>query len=177
MSKPGLIYFNESLYGKEDELILKWKVTAAKTVVPLPINQSAVFTAFDAITPQSTIDNFLGTTNEFLIAQFDATSMGTDAFAGIINMSGQTTGVTALGGANSAQAASVLCMVATLYSGSNGATSVAEGVASVATLTSTSLTTQIACGGSGNIAFRTILSGLDVLTTGLIVVKINWVSI
>lgn len=177
MAGPGLLYMNESLYGKEDELILKWKITGAKTSTPLPLNNSAVLTAYDAIASQTTIDSFLGTTNEFLIAQFDATAMGTDAFAGIVNMSGQKTGVTVLNGANSAQAASVLAMTIHLYSGTNGATVVNEGVNVSSTLTSSSLTTQVACGANGNIAFRSILSGLDILTSGLIIARIHWVSI
>jgi hypothetical protein len=179
MAGPGLIYFNPALYGKEDQLLLKWSITGAKTVSPLPINNSAVYTVADAIAAQSTIDNFLGSTNEFLIAQFDATSMGTDAFGCLINMSGESSGVSGTVSATTmrAQAASVLCMEISLYSGSQGATVVNEGVVAVSTLTSTSLTTQVACGSAGNIAFRAILSGLDNLTSGLIVARIHWVSV
>ncbi len=173
MAGPGLIYDNDYLYAKEDELVLKWNITAAKTVSPLPISNNAVLTTFDAIAAQATIDSFLGSTNEFLIAQFDSTAMGTDAFAGIINMSGLKSGVAA---GSTAQASSLLCAQISLHSGANGATLVSEGVVAVTPLTSSSLTTQAACGAYGNLAFRAILSGVDILTAGIIVVRLHWVS-
>ncbi len=86
MAGPGLIYKNDYMYAREDELLLKWQVTAAKTVSPLPISNNSVLTTFDALASQAVIDNWLGSTNEFLLAQFDSTSMGTDAFGGLINI-------------------------------------------------------------------------------------------
>lgn len=179
MAGPGLIYFNPALYGREDELILKWSITAAKTVSPLPINNSAVYAFQDAISSQSTINNFLGSTTEFTTTQFDSTAMGTDAFGCLINMSGESANVsgTISSTTTRAQASSVLALQISMYSGSNGATVVSEGVVAVSTLTDSSLSTQIACGSAGNIAFRAILSGYDALTSGLIVAKIHWVSI
>ncbi len=175
MAGPGLIYQSGDLYAKEDELILKWNITGAKTSTPLPLNRSSVMTVYDAISSQTTIDNFLGTTNEFLIAQFDATAMGTDAFGFIVNMSGQATGLNTTN--NKAQAAQLLCATISMYSGSQGATAVNEGVVSVATLTSSSLATECAVGSYGNLAVRAILSGLDILTVGIIVARLHWVSI
>ncbi len=174
MAGPGLIYQSGDLYAKEDEMILKWNITGAKTSTPLPLNRSSVMTVYDAIAAQATIDNFLGTTNEFLIAQFDATAMGTDAFGFLINMSGGAPGLNTT--TNRAQAAQLLCVEVTLHSGSQGATAVNEGVASIATLTSSSLATEFALGSYGNIAGRAILSGLDILTTGIIVARLHWVS-
>lgn len=176
MAGPGLIYENDYLYAKEDELILKFNITAAKTVSPMPISNNAVLTAFDAIASQSVIDNWLGSTNEFLVAAFDATAMGTDAFACIVNMSGLKAGVDASSTGSLAQAQSLLCAQISLFSGSNGATAVSEGVASVATLTASTLSTQAACGAFGNLALRAVLSGVDVLTSGIIVVRLHWVS-
>jgi len=175
MAGPGLIYQSGDLYAKEDELILKWNITGAKTSTPLPLNRSSVLTVYDAISSQSTIDDFLGSTNEFLIAQFDSTAMGTDAFGFLINMSGQAPGLTTT--TNKAQAAQLLAATISLYSGANGATVVNEGVVSVTTLTSSSLSTQCAVGSYGNLAMRAILTGLDALTSGLIVARLHWVSI
>ena len=174
MAGPGLIYQSGDLYAKEDELILKWSITGAKTSTPLPLNRSSVMTVYDAIAAQSTIDNFLGSTNEFLIAQFDSTAMGTDAFGFLINMSGQAPGLNTTN--NKAQAAQLLAVTVSVASGANGATMVSNGVVSVATLTSSSLTTQFALGTYGNIAGRAILTGLDALTSGLITARLHWVS-
>ncbi len=178
MAGPGLIYRNSSLYACEDELILKWNITGAKTVSTLPIGNSAVLTTFDALSSQAQIDSFLGSTNEFLLAQFDATAMGTDSFGCLINMSGLSSGVsgTISSTTSQAQAAALLCMQISLHSGSQGATTVSEGVASVATLTSSSLTTECAVGAAGNMAFRAVLSGVDILTVGIIVARLHWVS-
>ncbi len=161
MADTSLFYFNEKL-GKTNprELILMFNITGAKTSVQRPVG-GPVLTTYDAIASQAVINNFLGTTDEFLVAAFDSTSMGTDAFGVIINMSGQ---------------AAYVCGVTTsVYSGAGFATVTANG--SVGTgLTSTSLTTQSAVGADGNMALRTIVSGLDILTTGIIVVKVLWIS-
>lgn len=50
---------------------------------------SPTLIAFDAIASQAVINTFLGTTDEFLVAAFDATAMGNDMFACIVNMAGQ----------------------------------------------------------------------------------------
>ncbi len=89
MADTSLFYWNQK-FGKTQprELKLIWTITGAKTVSTVPIG-APVLTAFDAISSQSTIDNFLGTVDEFLIIDFDSTAMGADAFACIINMGGQ----------------------------------------------------------------------------------------
>jgi hypothetical protein len=161
MAVSSLFYYNDQL-GKvvPNELVLQWKITAAKTVVPIVAN-SAHLTAFDAIASQSVIDGFLGTTNEFLVAAFDATAMGANAFAVILDMNGQ--------------AKSLLSVSARVLSGSNGATvaecgKVAEG------LTASTLVCQGALGSQGNLAGRFVLSGLDALTSGLLEVRFCWVA-
>lgn len=161
MADTSLFYYNEKL-GKTNprELILMYNITGAKTSVLRPVG-GPVLTVYDAIAAQSTIDNFLGTTNEFTISQFDATAMGTDAVAGIINMTGQ---------------AKYLCGVtASLYSSTNFATLGAS--TSVGTgLTASTLATESALGAYGNMAFRVILTGLDALTSGVLVVRVLWIS-
>lgn len=173
LSSYGLVLWNDAFPGKTNVMTLQFSITAAKTVSPLPINNSGILTTFDALASQSVIDNFLLTTNEFLLAQFDATSMGTDTFGGLVKMNNaiQATTSTRVG-----QAASVEAMTVTVASGSQGATAVSNGVVAVSTLTSTSNTTQVACGANGDIAFRFVASGLDVLTSGLITVNLFWTS-
>lgn len=180
MAGPGLIYMNEQIYQREDELIIKLKITGAGTQTLLPLNNSAVLAFQTAAVPtQAAIDAFLGSSSEFLAAQFNATSIGVDALGLLVNMSGQKSGVTSLTAnpnTNSAQASSVLAYEARMYSGSQGATIVQEGAVS-GTLASTSLTAGVQGGSCGNIGVRAVLSGLNALTSGLIVVRIHWISI
>ena len=162
MSVSSLLYWNDQL-GKvvPNRLRLQWTITAAKTVSAAVAN-SASLVAFDAVASQAVIDALLGTTSEFALAAFDATAMGTDAFAAIVNMGGQ--------------AKKLLGCRASFYTGSNGLTSVKSGVASVTTLTASSLTAQCALGASGNLAARVILTGVDALTSGIIELELDWIS-
>lgn len=160
MNTTSLFYWNERIQGSQPrELRLVWTITGAKTVTD--VLRSPTLTAFDAISAQSTIDNHLGTTNEFLVAAFDATAMGNDTFAGIINMGGQC--------------AEVYSMVARCYSASN--TVVTRQVEDSSALTASTLATEIAKGSSGNIAFKVDFGNtpdFDGLTAGTIEVSILW---
>jgi hypothetical protein len=154
------MYWNDKLQSAEaHELCLVYKITAAKTVQDLLL--SPVLTAFDAIAAQATIDSFLGTSSEFNVLAFDATSMGTDAFAGIINMGGQCKEVI--------QFDALVC-------GSDGLIDEQKILNASSSLTNSSLTSQVAKGSSGNVAFKVVLTGVDALTAGTIVVKIKWKS-
>lgn len=172
-ASTAFVMWNEAFPRRTNLLQLQWAITAAKTVSPLPMTASGVLTTFDAIAAQTTIDNFLLTTNEFLIVQFDGTAMGTDTFAGIIKMNGANVATTSL---EIGQAQSVQSMIATLHSGTNGSTLVSSGVVASTTMTSSSNTSQIAVGANGDMAFRFVASGLDILTAGLITVNIFWTS-
>lgn len=161
MPVSSLFYYNDQL-GKvvPNELVLQWKITGAKAVSPIVAN-SAHLTSFDAIASQAVIDSFLGTTNEFLVSAFDATAMGTNAFAVIVDMNGQ--------------AKSLLSVTARVMSGTNGATvaqcaDVAEG------LTASTLACEAQRGAEGNVAARLVLSGLDDLTSGLLEVRLYWIA-
>jgi hypothetical protein len=161
MADTSLMYYNEKL-GKTNprELVLFLNITGAKAVSPRPIGPP-ILTTFDAIASQSTINNFLGTTDEFTIAQFDGTAMGTDTLGVIINMSGQV--------------GYVLGVTTQCYSGANFATLTTN--TSIGTgLTDSSNTSQCAVGADGNMALRTVVSGMDILTTGVIVLRIMWIS-
>lgn len=171
----GLVLWNDAFPSKTNTMQLQWRITAAKTVAPLPLNMGGVLPFFDALANQAAIDNFLLTPSEFLAAQFDATAMGTDTFGCLIKMNGLKEAAAA-GDNEVGQAASVQAMVASVYSGTNGATVVSSGVASVATLTSSSNTSQIAAGAAGDIALRIVAAGLDALTSGLIYVNIYWTA-
>ena len=118
--------------------------------------------AFDAVASQAVIDALLGTTSEFALAAFDATAMGTDSFAVILNLGGQ--------------AKKLVGARAAFYTGTDGLTSVRSGVASAAALTASSHTAQCALGASGNLAARVILTGVDALTSGIIELELDWIS-
>jgi hypothetical protein len=159
-NQVSLMYWSDKLQKAEvRETTLIYKITAAKTVVDQI--SAPVLTTFDALSTQAQIDSFLGTTNEFLLAAFDATAMGTDAFAGIVNMDKQCKELVAW------EIQSVL---------GTGVPDATLRLDAVSSLTASSLTSQAAKGADGNIAFRGILSGVDALTAGLILVKLHWKS-
>jgi len=164
MADTSLFYWQEKL-GKTQPrcLDLVWKITGAKAVSHLPIG-APTLVAFDAIASQAVIDDFLGTTNEFLVAAFDATAMGADAFACIINMAGQASYVTHL---------EISC-----YSSTGGSTEVRRAVYE-SSLTASTLETALAIGANGNIAFKVDFGNtpdFDGLTDGLIHARVYWVS-
>jgi len=157
-----LTYWNERVQlSQPRKLTLQFTITGAKTVVD-PY-RSPTLTAFDAIASQAVIDAHLGTTNEFLLVAFDSTSLGADAFGGIVNMSGQC--------------AEVYEMVATCYSATN--TVVTRQCEDLAVLTASTLATEVAKGASGNIAFKVDFGNtpdFDALTGGTIKIEILWRS-
>lgn len=170
-NQVSLMSWNDSVQrGQPYALTFLYKITAAKTVTSL--SGTATLPAFDAYASQAVIDTFLntptGTTSEFLLSQFDATAMGTDSFAAIVNLN--------TGNGLSGQAKNVVAMIATLYSGTNGATAVSNGVVSSATLTASTQKAEVACGAYGDLAFKVVLSGVDALTSGLISVTLHFNS-
>lgn len=154
MTSPGLFFWQDRI-GKNNPHVVQfmYQITAAKTVSQLP-QGTPTLTSFDALASQAVIDDFLGTTNEFLLAQFNAVSLGVDAFGLICNFGKQC---------------DELFMVEAYVD--DLTTRVEASFPAVATLTSSSLTTQCAKGAEGNMAARLILTGLDALTSGIIVVK------
>lgn len=162
----SLYYYNDQL-GKVDprKTDFWYTITGAKGNTAVVAN-SAQINGYDAAAPfatQAAIDAFLGTSSEFLLAAFDSTSMGTDAFAVIVNMGGQ--------------AKVLVAAQITSYTGTGGTTVASLTVpATAAGLTASSLSTQAALGSSGNLAFRSVLSGMDGFTSGLIRVTFEWIS-
>jgi hypothetical protein len=171
----GLQLLNDSFPSKTNKMTLQWKITAATTVSPLPINNSGAY-AFFAAQTQDQIDDFLKTEDEFTAAQFDSTSMGADMFGVLIKMNGHSVSTDSAAG----QAASVEAMVATCYSSTGGSTAVTRAVYSSATLTDSTAATEIAVGANGDIALKVSFGNtpdFDALTDGLITIDIFWTSI
>ena len=162
MADTSLMYYS-SLLGKQQPrtLVFQFSITGAATFseVNPPF---AVLSTNAAIATQAVIDTYLGTTNEFLVAAFDATAMGVDAFAIIANLGGQAYQLTAAR--------------ARTASGTGGGTVVSREVQKSATLTASSLTSEAALGANGNVAARFVLTGLDALTSGLITVELDIVA-
>lgn len=170
MPDMPIVYWQEKL-GKNQyhKITFQFEITGAKTVSPL-IQGIPVLTTFDAFASQAIIDNFLSdkyrtSSNEFLLAAFDATSMGADTFGGIVDMWGQ---VDKLG-----------YMEAACYSGTDGLTVVQSVVKSSAALTASTLLTECAKSAEGNIGFKINFGNtpdFDGLTAGLIVVEFGFLA-
>jgi hypothetical protein len=159
MTSPGLFFWQDKI-GKTNPHVVDFtfQITAAKTITNVPVG-TPVLTSFDAIASQSVINDFLGTTDEFLVAAFDATAMGTDAFACIVNMAGQ-----------------VDDLFKVEYYIDDGSTHADVAKLPVATLTASSLSTQCAKGAYGNMALRLVYTGLDALTSGIICIRFYFKS-
>jgi len=161
MSDMHLFYWQEQLYRTQPRILrLMYKITGAKTVAPI-VSPIPALVSFDAIT-QAQIDAQLGTVNEFLAAAFDATSMGNDAFGGVIAMKGQC--------------AKVLDMKAQCFSASN---TIVTRQCQALGLTASTLETALALGSQGNLGFKVNFGNtpdFDGLTDGTIVIDITWIS-
>jgi hypothetical protein len=172
---PSNFLFNPGLPVLQ-QLNLVLNITGAKTAAPNPLTNSALYYFCDAIAAQSTIDNFLGTTSEFTTTQFDATTMGTDTFGLLINMSGlqgppNTTNIIG-------QAKNVVSMSAVVVQATGGTTQYPNYVQGIALLADSSNATQIAVGAYGNIAL-VVKAGnsFDGFTAGAIDINILWQSL
>ena len=150
-----------------------YKITGAKTCADQLGSPTLV--AYDAIASQAVINSFLGTTDEFLLAAFDSTSMGADAFAILVNLNGVVDG----NGAALGQCKELICARAKCYSGTAGATIVEQYVDASTALTGSSLSTQAAKGAYGNVAVRVAFGNtpdFDALTDGMIEITLYWKS-
>lgn len=160
MSSTSLMYWNEKLPKTQPRTLkFMYDITGAKAMTSL-VSGIPVLHSFDAIASQAVIDDFLGSTNEFLLAKFDATSMGTDAVAFIIDMKGQAAKIL------SAKVSSILAA---------GTVDVSKQVQS-STLTASTLETKSELSSLGNIAVKAVLTGLDALTDGTVLVEVEWIA-
>lgn len=164
---PGLFYWQDRLGKTSPHAVDLWfQITGTKTASAYPMG-SPTLIAFDAIATQAVINTFLGTTDEFLVAAFDSTAMGSDMFACIVNMAGQCSalvGVEAVCYSAYATASSEAAVVR--FSPNSG-------------LTASSLTTQAALGANGNLAVRVNFGNtpdFDALTDAWIRLRFSIVS-
>ncbi len=169
MTNP-LFYWNEK-HAKSQliTLDLSYSITAAKTVSPLVAGQDS-YVFFDAITQQN-IDDYLGVANDFPATYFDSTSMGADTFGGMVRMCGapSTTG----------QGFQLAKMEAFCASGTGGSTLVQRFANGASGMTASTLETACAISSSGNFGFKIDFGNtpdFDALTSGLIVVRLYWIS-
>ena len=155
------LYFSNEKLQKTQPRTLKflYDITGAKAISPLVMG-IPVLHSFDAIASQDVIDDFLGSSSEFAVAKFDATSLGTDAIAFIIDMKGQA----------------YKCLTAKVSS------ILATGVVDVSkqfqfsSLTASTLETKAELSSAGNIAIKAVLAGLDALTDGTVLVEVEWIA-
>ncbi len=165
MADTSLIYWQEKL-GKTQprNLRIAWSVTSGAFTEIVP--GAPILLTQAAVASQAVIDNFLGTTSEFNYLAFDATSMGTDALGVIVDMKGQAAKVVYAS----------LTMMSSTYLGTTANANAIGG-----SLTATTLETAVSCGfstsvtGSGNLAFKGVISGMDAIT-GLVVLNVYWIS-
>lgn len=170
MSSQPLFYWNEK-HGKTQPYVMDftYQITAAKTVSPVPQGADS-FVFFDAVT-QAQIDAYTGVANDFPVTYFDATSMGADAFGGIVRMSGSPSIL--------AQGFQLIKMEAYCASGTGFATVVDRYANGALGMTASTLETACAISTSGNLGFKIDFGNtpdLDALTAGIISVKLYWLS-
>ena len=164
-SATSLVYYQEKLLKTQPRKVSFVWTASSGTLTPA-VQGSPILVTQAAIASQAVINDFLGTTSEFDYLAFDATAMGTDAIGVIVNMQGQ---------ARTAIWAEIKQFSGTYQVTQAGARS-AGGV-----LTASTLETAYACGfstsitGSGNLAFKGVISGLDSLT-GTLVLDLGWIA-
>ena len=157
MSNPSRIMWNDNIQrGEPLETKFLYKITGTKTVT----NSSAASKVlFDALSAQADIDDFLGTTNEFLLASFAATPMGTGAIGFLFNMEGQVQ--------------ELIAVKVKVLSGTDLST-IQQTAANVFTTVGATLACSFALGANGNVAGHTVITGLDGYTTGEVEVTLVW---
>lgn len=164
----SLMYFQDKLGKTQPQILtLTWDITGAKTVSPVPQGIPVLY-SFDAIT-QASIDAFLTSptvtsSSEFAAAAFDATSMGTDAFGGVINMR--------------EQADDVLWIDSQCNLDPTADGLIHNSDVKVSALTASTLANniEVAVSSAGNIAFKQTVTGLDAATNGFIRIQIGWLA-
>ena len=162
MSQTSLVYTNEKMLKTQPRpLKFIYNITAAKTNSPIPVG-SGSFTAYDALS-QATIDAYLGTSSEFLAAAFDATAMGANEFAVLMDMKGQC--------------GKILGAKIEYWDATGATLNIQLKSWAVTTLTASTAANECAVGAYGNIAVKfTDVTGLDAATTGYLIVTIDWVA-
>lgn len=157
MATPSFILANDGLARHQKASIeLIYNITGAKTGAFAALAPQALV-AYDASTiTQAQIDALLGSTNEFLASVFTSTAMGTDALGLVLDCNGQIAAV---------HSVEISSLVGTTQAGQLG---------SIAALTNASLAAvpRIEKSALGNLGLQCVVTGLDVATSGQILIKI-----
>lgn len=158
-------YWNDAVeQGQPVETKLFLSIAGTGSAVTLTsLSGPAVFPITDAAPTQATIDAFLGTTGEIDLLAFDSTAIATDTFGVIVNMGGQ-----------------VKDLIAARVESNSGTAGVTEVVnvmlPTAAGLTDSTNASELAKGANGNVALRSVMTGFDALTGGVITITLYWMS-
>lgn len=162
MSQTSLVYSNEKMLKTQPrQLKFIYNITGAKANSPVPVGAGS-YSAYDAVT-QPVIDAYLGTSSEFLAAALDATAMGANAFAVLMDMKGQC--------------GKILGAKLEYWSADGATLNIQLKSWAVSALTASTAANECAVGAYGNVAVKfTGVTGLDAATTGYVIVTIDWVA-
>jgi hypothetical protein len=165
MADTSLMYYNAKLASSQPRrLQLVWEITGAKTISPLEASLP-VLPLFDAVASQAVIDDFLGTSSEFTLAQYDATSMGVDAFGCMVNMEKQCKKVTHM-------------QCRAISTTTDAGDTVVQVEIKAADLVDSTLETALEVGADGNIGLKIDMTAgnLDAIVSGLLVIDVYWMA-
>ncbi|HYD02008.1 MAG TPA: hypothetical protein VEB22_12340 [Phycisphaerales bacterium] len=172
--RPAVYAWNDKLQSSQPQCVrLAFKITGAKTVTEV-LGAPVAYT-FDAGLDTAAeiaaiLPDLAAATDEFTAATaWGSTAMGTDAFGFIVDMGGQ--------------ARKVLYVEARLYGGSDANITSMNGVTGAdpvlgcgfqgqTTALTNALTNQCTVSSQGNVGGHIVITGLDALTAGLLVIDI-----
>ena len=163
MSQTSLVYSNEKMQKTQPrQMHFIYQITGAKTNSPVPVGAGS-YTAYDAIASQAVIDAYLGTSSEFNYLAFDATAMGANEFAVVMDMKGQC--------------GKILGAKIEYWSADGATMNIALKSWPVTTLTNSTAANECAVGAYGNVAVKfKDVTGLDAATDGYLIVTIDWIA-
>jgi len=153
------MYAQEKLANTQPHVItLTWDITGAKATSPLVAGQPTL-DFFDATTA-ATVDAFLGASGAYADADFDATSMGVDAWAAVVHPRGE---IERLVKAVYKRAAGGATATIARHFEMNGALGLSD----------STLENGCEIGADGSAAIRVVDTGLDAATDGTITVELH----
>lgn len=166
--RPSPYAWNDAIQASQyQELVFAWSITGAKAASLLNAGAPIAHTFDAGLDTLAEITAALPnmTTDEFTAATaWGSTAMGTDAFGFVIDMSGEY-------GAATGQARRVR-FVECHVSGTASSVPLIAAFAGQQTALTNALTNQCTVGSLGNIGGHIVVTGLDALTSGLILLRI-----
>lgn len=156
MATPSYILKSDALARHQKQTIeLIYNVTGAKAGKFAVLAPKAL-AGYDATTfTQAAIDATLGTSSEFLSADFGTTAMGTDALAIVLDCEGQIAAV---------HGVEIVALAGTTKTAQVGlVAAMADSSAAVA---------RVALGANGNLALQCVVTDLDASTSGKLIIRI-----